>query len=217
MEHQEAIETSAAAGYLLGELTDEERDDFEQHFADCESCFAEVRDGVRFMHVLPAVVNEVETHQPHGFRWAEMATAASIAIALTAGAGYVTVIAPMRAQMARTRAELAEQRKPRLAQLYIISDSRGEIPTVENGRAPFILEFPIPPAPPDHPSPQYTVAIVDAHGVTWYRDSVSVSAERAKKSFDLPMPGGALGPGDYSLIISGTGGVPESPIEFTVR
>jgi Putative zinc-finger len=217
MEHQEAIETYAAEGYLLDELTDAEREDFEQHFADCESCFDDVRDGVRFIHALPEAVKEEEKQEPHRFRWAEMATAASIAVALTAGAGYVAVLKPMRAQMARTRAELAEQRKPRLAPLYVITDSRTEIPIIENGRAPFILEFPIPPAPPDHPSPQYTVAIVDARGVTRYHDSVSVSAERAKKPFDLPMPGGALGPGDYSLIISGAGGVPESPIEFTVR
>src|SRR5437868_15447715 len=119
MEHQEAIETSAAAGYLLGELTDEERDDFEQHFADCESCFAEVRDGVRFIHALPAVVNEDEKHQPHGYRWAEMAAAASIAIALTAGIGLVAVIAPMRAQMAQLRA-------PHPAPYVRVSEGRNE-------------------------------------------------------------------------------------------
>ena len=214
MEHQEAIETYAAEGYLLDELTDAERDAFELHFADCECCFADVRDGVRFIHVLPEAVKDEEQQQPHGYRWPEMAAAASIAIVLTAGIAQVAVIAPMSARLAQARAELAEQRKPRLAPLYVISDVRAEIPTVENGRAPFILEFPIPP---DHRSPQYTVAIVDAHGVTRYRDRVSVSPERAKKPFDLPVPGGALGPGDYSLIITGTGGVPESPIEFTVR
>src|SRR4051794_38028361 len=106
MEHQEAIKTYAAEGYLLGELTEAEREAFEQHFADCESCFADVRDGVRFIHALPEAVNSpIPVPKPRLIHWPEhwptMAAAASVAVALTAGIGHFAVIAPMSAQLAR--------------------------------------------------------------------------------------------------------------------
>lgn len=45
MSHEEAINTHAAEAYLLGDLTGAEYAAFEEHFADCDACFALVRDG----------------------------------------------------------------------------------------------------------------------------------------------------------------------------
>ena len=208
MEHQDAIETYAAEGYLLDELTDAERDAFEQHFADCESCFADVRDGVRFIHALPEAVKEEEKRQPHGFRWPEMAAAASIAIALTAGIAQVAYIAPMRAQ-------LAELRTPRIERAYTLGQhgQRGnDHPNVVNGRAGWPLEFDIV----DGSNPPYTCTIVNDRGRKW-RVIGTITADQVRQPVKISMPPGALPPGNYSLIVTGTGGVPEEPIRFTVQ
>jgi anti-sigma factor RsiW len=53
MEHQEAVSTLASERYLLGEMTDTERDSFEEHFFSCAECAEDVligdkmREGVR--------------------------------------------------------------------------------------------------------------------------------------------------------------------------
>src|SRR5438132_1258147 len=45
MDHSEAIRLMAAEKYLLGELTDESRDQFEGHFFECQECAQDVRAG----------------------------------------------------------------------------------------------------------------------------------------------------------------------------
>jgi hypothetical protein len=43
MTHQHAIESMASERYLLGEMSDEERDRFESHYFDCAECAEDVR------------------------------------------------------------------------------------------------------------------------------------------------------------------------------
>src|SRR5688572_17034729 len=45
MTHSEAIESNAAEGYLLGDLSEAERNAFEEHYIDCRVCSATVREG----------------------------------------------------------------------------------------------------------------------------------------------------------------------------
>ena len=54
MEHSEATETMASARYLLGELTEEERERFEEHFFGCSECARDVRDGSAMMDSIRA-------------------------------------------------------------------------------------------------------------------------------------------------------------------
>ena len=42
MTHDEAVATRAVEGYVLCDMTFAERDEFEDHYADCEECFAAV-------------------------------------------------------------------------------------------------------------------------------------------------------------------------------
>jgi hypothetical protein len=43
MTHQDAIQTMASERYLLGEMTERERDRFEEHYFDCFECADEIR------------------------------------------------------------------------------------------------------------------------------------------------------------------------------
>ena len=42
MDHQEVLSTLASERYLLGEMTDTERDSFEEHFFSCAECAEDV-------------------------------------------------------------------------------------------------------------------------------------------------------------------------------
>jgi Putative zinc-finger len=42
MEHQEAVDTLAPERYILGEMSEAERDSFEEHFFSCEICAGDV-------------------------------------------------------------------------------------------------------------------------------------------------------------------------------
>jgi len=45
MDHRKAVETLALERYLLGEMADEERDAFEEHFFSCAECAEDARAG----------------------------------------------------------------------------------------------------------------------------------------------------------------------------
>jgi hypothetical protein len=42
MDHNQAVQTQASMRYILGELTTAERDEFEEHYADCSRCMSEL-------------------------------------------------------------------------------------------------------------------------------------------------------------------------------
>jgi hypothetical protein len=58
MDHGEAIRLMAAEKYLLGELTPESREQFEEHFFDCQECALEVRAGDAFVEHSKVVLSE---------------------------------------------------------------------------------------------------------------------------------------------------------------
>lgn len=199
MDHQEAIQKYAAEGYLLDELTEAEREAFEEHFADCEDCFAHVRDGLRFATVLPAVA-VIDEPAPVSIwqRFAPLAAAASFAV-------FVPTVVYQHIQ-------LTEAREPRIVPIQSVSDNRAARETLK-GRGPFILEFQIPPTQP----PPYKCAIADAQGHKIRGVPDTVTAAQASQAVDLQIPTGLLDPGNYSLVVTGTGGVPVVRIEFRVQ
>ncbi len=58
MEHEEAESTQAADRYLLGELSPEAREEFEEHYFVCTACADEVRAGMSFRANAKAVYQE---------------------------------------------------------------------------------------------------------------------------------------------------------------
>ncbi len=58
MQHQEALATKAPERYLLGEMSEPERFDFEAHYFDCPACADDVRAGAALARGLKAVCAE---------------------------------------------------------------------------------------------------------------------------------------------------------------
>lgn len=212
MNHEQAIDIHAAEGYLLGDLSTAERDAFEEHYFDCDTCFADVRDGATVVAGARAAARDVKRGYASFFP--AFAAAASVAVAVLGTAVYqqLAVIGPLRAQVSKNGAALAKERQAHVLPVKAIGDARAELKVIENGRAPFVLEFTIFSS---NPSSQYNYKVADAHGKTWLGGPVS--AEQTKQPVDLYVPGGVLPPGDYSLIVTGTGGESVLQAEFTVR
>jgi hypothetical protein len=65
MQHQQALATKASERYLLGEMSEPERFDFEAHYFDCPSCADDVRTGVALARGIKAVCAEDAAMRPH--------------------------------------------------------------------------------------------------------------------------------------------------------
>jgi anti-sigma factor RsiW len=110
MNHQEAVSTLAAERYLLGEMSEADRQDFEAHYFDCAECADEVvlgaklRDGVQAGLAEPVVTREPQkiaafvpkrVFRPSVF----IPWAAAAALAITTGYQALVVVPSLRTQL----------------------------------------------------------------------------------------------------------------------
>ena len=93
MEHHTALTTKASERYLLGEMSEPERFDFEAHYFDCADCAEDVRTGAALARGIKAVCAEdaalrpqtsVVAESPRGrwFSWLSFPVLAPSALAL---------------------------------------------------------------------------------------------------------------------------------------
>src|SRR5271165_2311897 len=64
MDHLDAKRLQAAEKYVLGELTPELRDEYEEHYFDCADCTEDVQAAVAFMDASKEVFREEAFAQP---------------------------------------------------------------------------------------------------------------------------------------------------------
>ena len=205
MEHVEATETMAAERYVLGEMTPEDRDAFEEHFFGCVECAEDVRDG----EMLRAGIRTRKADPVRRPRWAvrEWLTAAAVAGAI-ATIPIVQNVSLMR--------QVARLRTPHIGEsvAFLTAGSRGgEELVVKTGDRPFTIDFDIPPQPNAR---SYVVEVVDeSHRV---RAKDVVTADAARDTQHLLFPGGSLQPGRYSLEVHAEpAGSPATVWSFVVR
>jgi hypothetical protein len=65
MQHQQALSSKASERYLLGEMSEPERFDFEAHYFDCPACADDVRTGAALARGIKAVCAEDAALRPH--------------------------------------------------------------------------------------------------------------------------------------------------------
>ena len=123
MEHKEAVDTLASERYILGEMSEAERDAFEEHFFSCQICADDIvvadrmRAGVRagLVRPTPAVTTTRSWRPAVAIPWA-----AAAMLALVAGYGTFRSAGPsgsLTAPMA-------------LAPMTLRPATRGEEPTI---------------------------------------------------------------------------------------
>lgn len=81
MNHEEAIKDNKPEGYLLGELSDAERDAFEEHYIDCRVCSATIRSGAVMLAAGQEVIKNEQPFRPRKLtRWTSNIAAAALAV-----------------------------------------------------------------------------------------------------------------------------------------
>lgn len=219
MNHAEAIEKMATEKYLLGELSPELRDSFEEHFFECPECAMDVRAAALFIEeakehlpeltgplAVPAAerkpfverkqVAPLEKKQPWWSQLLRPALAVPVFAALLAVVGYQNMV---------TLPELRLASEPRLAPtVYLHTGTRGAAaPLVVDARQGIVLTVDRPPTA-GLASLEY--ALSDAAGKLVAQGSVpadDANAGQADETLSLAIPGARLADGAYTLAISG--------------
>ncbi len=183
MEHQNAIETLATERYVLGEMNEDEINEFEEHYFGCRECADAVRNGTTFFDSGKSVVRErqKEARKRGLLYWFPSAAAAMVMFVLGYGIRPPLPITVSSIQM-------------------LSSQSRGEttenVVTQHSGETT-VLAFDIVP---DTPVRAYRWELLEQSGKK-FADG-EVSAERAKDRMSISLPR-SLPAGQYVLVIRG--------------
>jgi hypothetical protein len=209
MDHHEATRTRAVERYLLGEMTAQERGDFEQHYFGCPDCAADLRITTEF---LDAARRELKrdleagdltggTGPPQGRKSFSMlywrGALAGCAIALLGVVGYQNAVV-----YPRLKGEIAQLNRPSiLSPLFLVGGNTrgGNTPTVALSKAqPVLMSVDIPTG---EQYSKYACDLVGPSGtIIW---SLPVTADQAKDTVPIVVPADGLSHGDYTLIVRG--------------
>jgi Putative zinc-finger len=213
MEHKEALQLKAAERYLLGELSGDLREQFEEHFFSCSECAQDVEAGAIFVDSARQILGH-EQPDAHEVRIARPAKPESrgwfgnLFRPAFAGPVFAVLLLSVVYQNAvvfpRLRAALAQATTPQFISSFslIAEDSRGgEVRTVRVSRnATFVLSADIPP---EKHFPSYNCVVESESGAPEF--SISVPAEQTLDGVNLTIPPGRLKPGKYFLVVRGNG------------
>lgn len=208
MDHSEALRLEAAEKYVLGELSAELREEYEEHYFECEECANDVKaaaafaDGTRELFRKENTQREERAQVGGWLAWLRPAIAAPALAALlliVCYQSFVTIPKLQRDAVASMAAQNAD-----FVSLIGANSRREGAKTLQIHRARLaILELDIP-ASGEFAS--YLCQVQDASGRTIYQNRVS--AADAKNAVHLIVPKGALKAGTYSLAILAEGSSP---------
>jgi len=218
MDHQEALRRQAVEKYLLDELSGEERDAFEEHFFGCPECAADLGAATAFLEEAkkelkrpPPVksVRRVRNSLPRlGFFRRPVLMGLACAV-LASVIVYQNVLVYPR--LAGERAQLDRPEVLSAISLIGANSRGGTIPSATLSRRQSILLSLDIPAAQQYAS--YSCVLVAPSGaIVW---SVPVSAEQAKDTVSIRIPGGQWQRGDYTLLVKAQTNPPrESPVDI---
>ncbi len=216
MDHYQATELTAVEKYLLDELTPGERDDFEEHFFDCQECAIDLRSTAAFMAAAKKELQANPIPKPRGATngksffaslWPSALVWSALAASLLVIAYQNLVVFP------RYATEIAGLKAPEiLPSISLVGgNSRGgQIPVAEVGAArPFLLQLDIPAQ--DRFS-TYTCLLYSPSGTLAWR--VEVSAQSAKDTVSIRVPSAGRQSGEYTLTVQGNTGQGGTPVDL---
>ena len=207
MDHSDVVRLQAVEKYVLGELSADLREQFEEHYFDCSECAQDVKSLATFVTASRAILAERERstaaapakgpERGDWFRWLRPAIAlpAMAALALVIIFQNVVTIPALKQHNGVTSEAEIFSRSYRLQ-----GATRGETASTV-AIAPqesFALDLDFTPAVAYE---SYTGKLVDGSGSTVM--SFGVGGEMANKEVHLVIPGGKVRAGEYELIFLG--------------
>jgi putative zinc finger protein len=185
MDHESAIQTNAVERYLLGEMPNEERDSFEEHYFECRACADEIRLGSAMSRDLKAALRQGLPARSWLDRFRIPVLVPSFAaFSLLAVVGYQNLVL------------LPDLKAPRTVGAAVILDpqTRAALPQVSAGDA---LRFQLP-LEAAAPADRLKVELLDASGQR--RAYGEVHAPPDHQPLDVLFPGSA-NPGRYVVLV----------------
>jgi anti-sigma factor RsiW len=200
MTHQQALDTMAAERYLLDEMPEVEKHQFEEHFFDCDDCAEEVRRGelirqeVRRAKSQPrrnAGLSLVAPRRPVWRRpMAVLPWAAAATLALTTGYQSLVVVPTLE------RANAPQSLSP----VMLREATRGAVPVVKVSREQRFVTLGLDVTAP---AKEATYDLLDQAGVTILSGRTSLPPSGAP--LFLLIPADELGrQGRYTLVVRDT-------------
>ena len=214
MDHSEAIRLKAAEQYLLGELTGEQREQYEEHFFTCQECALEVTAGAAFLEnaqeACRAERDLIPAGRPQMHRWFDLFLRPAVAIPALAMLALV-VIYQSTIVIPHLKTSLADATAPQAVPAFslIAENSRGAnlLTILAPRNKPFSIYLDIPP---NKHFLSYNCELQTDSGITEF--ALHVSAEEAKDTLQLLIPASRLQPGRHVLVIRGSGAAPASGV-----
>jgi hypothetical protein len=208
MTHEDAVASQAVERYVLGELTVDERDQFEAHVFDCVTCAEDLKTAAVFLDSSRSVLRDAPGPAPAVARastptWRAWFTPASLIPSYALLPVTAVLLGFTLYQNLVTLPALRNSSAPRAlsAFSFVSSGTRGATPMaiVAPPGQPFLLFFDIPPG---GRYASYRCTIVAEDG-TPQLPSVEVSAAQARDTVQLFVPASRLRPGRQTLVIIG--------------
>jgi len=208
MDHECSVRSMAVEKYLLGEFGAAERNAFEEHYFECESCGQDVRLAFEFRDIATAILREEPApairRSPAAapgrwFAWLNPAMiaplAASLAMAVWGGyAGFV--------EMPSLRARIEELNQPQAFQSTAVvpPSSRGDAPPISRSAGPFLpLTLAIGVVAP---AEKYECEVRSAAGKVQYR--IHVPRLESDANLTLMIPASGMEPGHFEAVLLAT-------------
>lgn len=203
MDHNQATQLEAVEKYLLEELTPEVRDEFEEHYFDCQHCATDLRATAAFIDAAkkelkagsPLVAGPVTAPKSRAF-WPSALAWAALAASLLVIAYQNAFVYP------HFKSEIAALQAPEILPTLSLAggNSRGgQVPALAVAAAqPLLLTLDIPT---EERFASYTCLLYAPSGSLSWRVEVSAQSAKDTVSIRVPAPGRAMG--EYTLTVQG--------------
>jgi hypothetical protein len=198
MDHDQALQADASTRYALGELTPEERDAFEEHFADCSVCMNHVETAAAFAANTRQVFLDraSRAREPKRFAWLQwrplpaLAFSTALNLALAAGLGYAVLMHRPAAVDSVSAVEIVP--------IHGTTRAAGGPQVVRMSSAPVVLTFDLP----QHYD-RYFYSIT-REGASVLSGELTLPGQA--DSLNVRVPAGRLGSGEYRVEVTGAAG-----------
>ena len=212
MDHNQAIQLQAAVKYVLGELSQVQREEYEEHYFDCPECAVDLQALATFADTTREVLRQEKANAlapervpAHGgwLRWLQPVTAVPVFAALLLFVVYQNTVTIPRLKNSPSSAATGIY-----SQIFLIqpSDTRrgneasaNEAPLEVQPNEGFLLQLDFNPS---STFPAYLCQLQDSSGRVLQQ--VTVPPEKVKQELHLAVPAGLLPrPGQYSIVFLG--------------
>ena len=209
MDHDVAVKSEAVERYLLGTMSDEERDAFEEHYFSCPECADEIRTAARFRANAREAFRDPSAFPVKSrFHWLRSPILAPFALACALLLTYQNAVQiPSLKQQARVRSFASFA-------LHTVQRSAEQQTRIPAGVSQFALYFDVPGGSGAPRS--YECTIRDEAGKTI--DSFQAPAPSSGEPLNILFHRSSLAPGRYILNVQGAGvtaGSASENLQFT--